>query len=51
LKYSKIMEIGDYMSARQALLTVFVPVGLTIGTKIVLLLWKLASVARLYTGL
>lgn len=37
------------LSARQALVTVFVPVGLAIGAKIVWLLWKLVS-ARAYTG-
>ena len=45
------MRHARSLSARQALVTVFVPVGLTIGAKIVWLLWKLASVAGLYTGL
>lgn len=45
------MRHARSLAARQALVTVFVPVGLTIGAKIVWLLWKLASVAGLYTGL
>ncbi|MEG3056977.1 MAG: hypothetical protein ACOX8D_07685 [Methanoculleus sp.] len=39
------------LSARRALVTVLVPMGLTIGTKVTSLLWKLASVAGQYTGL
>ena len=45
------MRHARSLSARQALVTVFVPVGLAIGAKIVWLLWKLISVAKLYTGL
>ena len=43
------MRHARSLSTRQALVTVFVPVGLTIGAKTVLLLWKLVS-ARVYTG-
>ncbi len=43
------MRHARSLSARQALVTVFVPVGLAIGAKIVWLLWKLVS-ARVYTG-
>ena len=45
------MRHARSLAARQALVTVFVPVGLAIGAKIVWLLWKLISVAKLYTGL
>ena len=43
------MRHARSLSTRQALVTVFVPVGLVIGAKTVLLLWKLVS-ARVYTG-
>ncbi len=43
------MRHARSLSTRQALVTVFVPVGLAIGAKIVALLWKLVS-ARVYTG-
>ena len=42
------MRHARSLSAHQALVTVFVPVGLTIGAKIVLLLWKLISVTKSY---
>jgi hypothetical protein len=39
------------LAARQALVTVFVPVGLTISAKIIWLLWKMMAVSKLYGGL
>ena len=45
------MRHARSLSARQARVTVFVPVGLAIGAQIIWLLWKLTSVAELYAGL